>query len=318
MGHPSFQFRAWGWQAILHPYRRVHANNSFSWRQPQASHLPHEIPRHATSTKRKQRKASVTQGAMQASPTDQECIESSPDGDSPRRGVKLSSSPQEHISHSVSTKEHSKHIPNVQEGEKPSRSAKREPIAFVPILWAFIPPKGSTTFPFGTFPVMRRYDKHTISQAEDVVPALSCPRRDPSLQYKFGFPLCDLGGHKYTHHLKINLNRIALQKGSCSSFLFPKGGVGPSQSDQCGLRLSSSHQRDTGFVIPVSERLRMLQAEIGGPSNAPSKKLGLTGAFYDKRDIENALGGLRLTPCFWLPPSAQGHTRAPQPAKRNL
>ena len=209
-----------------------------------------------------------------------------------------SSSPQEDISHSFSTKEDSKHIPNVQEGEKTSRIAKREPIAFVPILWAFIPPKGSTTFPFGTFPVMRRYDKHTISQAEDVVPALSCPWRDPSLQYEFGFPLCDLEGHKYTHHLKINLNRIALQKGSCSSFLFPKGGVGPSQSDQCGLRLSSSHQRDTGFVIPVSERLRMLQAEIGGPSNAPSKKLGLTGAFYDKRDIENALGGLRLTPCF--------------------
>ena len=42
----------------------------------------------------------------------------------------------------------------------------------------------------------------------------------------------------------------------------------------------------------------MLQAEIGGPSNAPSKKLGLTGAFYDKRDIENALGGLQLSPCF--------------------
>ena len=262
---------------------------------------PHEIPRHATSTRGKQRKASVTQGALQTSPTDQECIESSPDGDSPHRGVQHSSSPQEDISHSFSTKEDSKHIPNVQEGEKTSRSAKREPIAFVPILWAFIPPKGSTTFPFGTFPVMRRYDKHTISQAEDVVPALSCPWRDPSLQYEFGFPLCDhsvLGGHKYTHHLKINLNRIALQKGSCSSFLFPKGGVGPSQSDQCGLRLSSSHQRDTGFVIPVSERLRMLQAEIGGPSNAPSKKLGLTGAFYDKRDIENALGGLRLTPCF--------------------
>uniref|UniRef100_A0A9L6KDT8 Uncharacterized protein n=4 Tax=Mus musculus TaxID=10090 RepID=A0A9L6KDT8_MOUSE len=282
---------------------------------------PHEIPRHATSTRRKQRKASLTQGALQTSPTDQECIESSPDGDSPRRGVKLSSSPQEDISHSVSTKEDSKHIPNVQEGEKPSRSAKREPIAFVPILWGFIPPKASTTFPFGRFPVMRRYYRRTLSQAEDVVPALSCPWRDPSLQYEFGFPLCDhsvLGGHKYTRHMKINLNRIARQKGSCSSFLSPKGGVGPSQSDQCGLRLSSSHQRDTGFVIPVSERLRMLQAERGGLSNAPSKKLGLTDAFYDKRDIVNALGGLRLTPCFRLPPSAQGHIRASQPAKWNL
>uniref|UniRef100_A0A9L6KDQ4 Uncharacterized protein n=1 Tax=Mus musculus TaxID=10090 RepID=A0A9L6KDQ4_MOUSE len=282
---------------------------------------PHEIPRHATSTRRKQRKASLTQGALQTSPTDQECIESSPDGDSPRRGVKLSSSPQEDISHSVSTKEDSKHIPNVQEGEKPSRSAKREPIAFVPILWGFIPPKASTTFPFGRFPVMRRYYRRTLSQAEDVVPALSCPWRDPSLQYEFGFPLCDhsvLGGHKYTRHMKINLNRIARQKGSCSSFLSPKGGVGPSQSDQCGLRLSSSHQRDTGFVIPVSERLRMLQAERGGLSNAPSKKLGLTDAFYDKRDIVNALGGLRLTPCFRLPPSAQGRIRASQPAKWNL
>ena len=53
----------------------------------------------------------------------------------------------------------------------------------------------------------------------------------------------------------------------------------------------------------------MLQAERGGLSNAPSKKLGLTDAFYDKRDIVNALGGLRLTPCFRLTPSAQGHTR---------
>ena len=98
--------------------------------------------------------------------------------------------------------------------------------------------------------------------------------------------------------MQINLNRIARQKGSCCSFLSPKGGVRPSQSDQCGLTLSSSHQRDSGYVIPVSERLRMLQAERGGLSNAPSKKLCLTGAFYDKRDIENALGGLRLTPCF--------------------
>jgi hypothetical protein len=49
--------------------------------------------------------------------------------------VKLSSSPQEDIRHPVSTKEGSKHIPNVQEGEKPSRSAKQEPIALVPILW---------------------------------------------------------------------------------------------------------------------------------------------------------------------------------------
>ena len=165
---------------------------------------------------------------------------------------------------------------------------------------------------------MQRYCRHIISQAEDMIRALSCPGRDPSLQYEFGYPLCDhsiLGGHKYSRHMKINLNRIARQKGSCSSFLSPKGGIGPSQSDQCRLRLSSSHQRDTGYETPVSEMVTMLQAERGGLSNAPSKKLGLTDAFYDKRDIINALGGFRLIPCFRLTPSAQRCTRASQPAK---
>jgi hypothetical protein len=48
---------------------------------------------------------------------------------------------------------------------------------------------------------MQRNYRCTISQVEDVIPALFSPWRDPSLQYEFGYPLCDhsvLGGHKYT------------------------------------------------------------------------------------------------------------------------
>lgn len=278
--------------------------------------------------RRRQRNVPDTQGALQTSPADQEGIGSSSDGDSHHRGDKLSSSPQEDNCHPAFTKKGSKHVPTVQEGEKTPISAKREPIALVPILWGFIPPpvpKGSAT----SFPVSQGNYTRTICHPDDVIPALSCPGRDPSLQYEFGYPLCDpsvLGGHKYRHIVQSNLKRIPLQRGSCSSFLPAKGGIRCSQSDQCGLRLSSSHERDIGYdPHPISGSLRMFQAERDSFSNATSEKLGLRDTFYDKREFRNvstnqksvrpsssALGRFQLTP------SAQGGTRVSQPTKWNL
>lgn len=154
-------------------------------------------------------------------------------------------------------------------------------MVLVPILWGFIPPparKGSAT----SSPVSQGNYRHTLCQAEDVIPALSCPGRELAFQYEFGYPLYDpsvLGGHKYSHIVWSNLKRIPLQRGSCSSFLSHKGAMRPSQSDQCGLRLSSSHQRDTGYVPPVLGSLGTFQAERDGLSSAPSKKLGIREAF---------------------------------------
>lgn len=289
---------------------------------------PHEIPRHTTFTRRRQRNASETHGALKSSPADQEGIGDTLDGDSPHGCVKHSSSPQEDTSHPVSTKEGSKHVPIVQEGEKPSISSKRERTAFIHTFWGFIPPpvpKGSTT----SFPVRQRNYSHIICQPEDLVPSLSYQGRDPALQYESGYPLynpSDLGGHRYIHVVRSNLKRIPLQNRRYNSSIFSsKGAISPSQSDQYRFRLSSSHQRDIGYVPPVSGSLRMFQAEIDRLSNAPSKTMGLREAFYDKREFRNvssnqqcvrpsssALGSLRLTP------SSQRGTRASQPAKWKL
>lgn len=158
-------------------------------------------------------------------------------------------------------------------------------MVLVPILWGFIPPparKGSAT----SSPVSQGNYRHTLCQAEDVIPALSCPGRELAFQYEFGYPLYDpsvLGGHKYSHFVRNNLKRIPLRRGSCRYFLSPKGAIRPSQFDQGGLRLSSSHHMDIVYVPPVSGRLRTFQAERDVLSNAQSKNLGPREALYNKR-----------------------------------
>lgn len=218
------------------------------------------MSRHTTFTRRRQRMASHTQGALKNFPADQEGIESSLDGDSLHWGVKFSASHQEDISHPVFTKEGSKYFLLA----KMERNLPLVPTGS-PWLW-FISYGDSSLNHF-----QKGGQHHSLLVKEitevpyvNLIPSHSCQGRDPALQYECGYPLYDpsvLGGHIYTHFVRSNLKRIPLQRGRCSSTLSPKGAISPSQSDQCGFRLSSSHQGDIGYVSHLSGSLRMFQAE---------------------------------------------------------
>ena len=57
-----------------------------------------------------------------------------------------------------------------------------------------------------------------------MIPALSCPGREPSIQCEFGYPLVIpsvIGGQNIHIISKSNVKRITQQKGRYSSFLSP-------------------------------------------------------------------------------------------------
>ncbi|OBS69839.1 hypothetical protein A6R68_01621 [Neotoma lepida] len=236
---------------------------------------PHGTSSHtaSTTTRTRLRHAPYTQEAIKTSPADQECCNSSTDGDSPNGSV-TPSSPHviNDVRHPISTKEGFRHSLSVQEGQKPLTSASEGLRAVCPVQWGLI---------YSPVPKSRKF-RHTLSLPADVRSSLSYQRIGETFPYEYGDSICDLsvpGGHRHSRSMSNNLKWIPRHKGSWSSNLSPQGGTRPSQCDQRGLRLSYGHQVQGNFTIFLSKKESL--------KHTPSNKMSLRCAPSDQREFRD-------------------------------
>ncbi len=144
------------------------------------------------------------------------------------------------------------------------------------------------------------------------------PREKTIITMWIWVSLCDpsvLGGHKYIHHIKINFKRITEQKGSCSSFFSPKR---ESQTISVWALLTQTFQfspKGHWLCVLFQSGSECFSLKEAGSQMPNLKKMCFTDAFYEKRDIINALGSLWLNPHSRITPLTQGHTRTLQLVK---